>query len=424
MRKFLMLAAAGLLPFAAMATNPPPADPSVGDGGVSSLYRWNAPIPEQPGTPLKQAPAPASQVLANASAAQRMLYSSTDGLGSNKPIVVSGIVYLPKGQPPAGGWPILAWAHGTVGAADVCAPSWTGPSAERGAYINAWLKQGYAVVASDYQGLGTTGPHPYLLYRPEGYSILDNVRAALRAYPKQLSNRVILSGQSQGSGAALGAAFVAPDYAPDVNVLGTIATGLVVHVADPGKAPQVPLPPYADPDYVDAAFAMVYMLGTGKSIYPQLNVDDYMSAAGRPLLKAARTGCFRDAMRVAKADDLSAAKMYRKSVAKIEAHLEEAQAFPNAHFKTPVFTATGLADAMAGTAQQYNFLSAMCTAGSTVEWHYYPGQTHHSTVNLSLQDSEPFARRLLAGETIESNCASLHPPGPLQKVADHRKIAD
>jgi Secretory lipase len=70
-----------------------------------------------------------------------------------------------------------AWAHGTVGSADVCAPSWAGRSERDITYLNPWLDQGYAVVASDYQGLGTPGGHPCLTTRPEAYSVLDSVRA-------------------------------------------------------------------------------------------------------------------------------------------------------------------------------------------------------------------------------------------------------
>jgi aryl-alcohol dehydrogenase-like predicted oxidoreductase len=63
-----------------------------------------------------------------------------------------------------------AWAHGTIGTADVCAPSWAGRSERDITYLNHWLDQGYAVLASDYQGLGTPGGHPYLTTRPEAYS--------------------------------------------------------------------------------------------------------------------------------------------------------------------------------------------------------------------------------------------------------------
>ncbi len=37
--------------------------------------------------------------------------------------VATAVVLLPKGIAPAGGWPVVAWAHGTTGVADQCAPS-------------------------------------------------------------------------------------------------------------------------------------------------------------------------------------------------------------------------------------------------------------------------------------------------------------
>ena len=90
---------------------------------------------------------PISSVLTNAAKGLRVLYTSTDGIDGKTGIAVSGAIYVPNGTPPAGGWPVIAWAHGTTGTADVCAPSWM-PRAKRDTdYLNAWLAQGYAVVA-------------------------------------------------------------------------------------------------------------------------------------------------------------------------------------------------------------------------------------------------------------------------------------
>src|SRR5580693_1965410 len=94
------------------------------DGGVSSFYQWNGSIPTTPGVLLQQEALPAAQVLPNAAQGIRILYSSTDGDDGKTAIYVSGDLQLPKGTPPAGGWPVIAWAHGTVGVADICAPSW------------------------------------------------------------------------------------------------------------------------------------------------------------------------------------------------------------------------------------------------------------------------------------------------------------
>ena len=200
-------------------------DPGVGDGGVPDFYLWHDDVPATPGRLLRQEPLPADRGLSQAGMSLRILYSSTDGIDGRSPVTVSGALFLPKGEPPAGGWPILAWAHGTTGIADICAPSFTGRSGRDREYLNHWLAQGYAIVASDYQGLGTPGLHPYMQTRPAAYSVLDSVRAALSGVPG-LANKVVVIGQSQGGGAAFATAGFAATYAPDINLRGTVATGV------------------------------------------------------------------------------------------------------------------------------------------------------------------------------------------------------
>jgi hypothetical protein len=195
-----------------------------GDGGVSAFYAWKDAVPATPGKLLRSEPQQERLALAGASRGVRILYSSTDGLDGHSPIAVSGTLYLPRGAPPEGGWPLMGWAHGTVGIADVCAPSWAGRSERDITYLNHWLDQGYAVVASDYQGLGTGGGHPYLITRPEAYSVLDSVRA-VEGGDFGLSKKVVIIGQSQGGGAAFAATVFAQSYAPELDIRGTVATG-------------------------------------------------------------------------------------------------------------------------------------------------------------------------------------------------------
>ena len=210
----------------AQHSGPKPAlDPSQGDGGVSAFYIWNEEVPGTPGTLLRQEPVPDHLTLTNAATGLRVLYTSTDGIDGKTPIAVSGAIYFPKGSVPVGGWPMVAWAHGTTGTADVCAPSWMARGKRDTDYLNAWLAQGYAVVASDYQGLGTPGGHPWMSVRPEGWSVLDSVRAARTAFT-DLANSVVIVGQSQGAHAALSAAALAMTYAPTVRIRGTVATGV------------------------------------------------------------------------------------------------------------------------------------------------------------------------------------------------------
>lgn len=132
--------------------------------------------------------------------------------------LATSLVFTPKTAPPAGGWPILVWAHGTTGVADSCAPSVNkltipglfgpgDPTIKN--MIDSFLKEGYVVVAPDYEGLGEPGDkelHPFLNVKSEAYSITDAVVATKSWLRDKVSNKWAVVGHSQGGQAALGAA--------------------------------------------------------------------------------------------------------------------------------------------------------------------------------------------------------------------------
>jgi pimeloyl-ACP methyl ester carboxylesterase len=123
---------------------------------------------------------------------------------------------------------VVSWAHGTLGSADVCAPSRDTVDAAAHIFnqaphilLNGLVRQGWAVVMTDYEGLGTPGPHPYLLGQSQARGILDIVRAARALHP-ELSSTVALVGHSQGGQAVLFAAHHR-DWTPEVRVCGVAA---------------------------------------------------------------------------------------------------------------------------------------------------------------------------------------------------------
>ena len=142
-----------------------------------------------------------------------LLYRSTGPDG--KANAVSGSLALPKGRAPKGGWPVITYAHGTTGSADTCAPTRGYDAGTLVSYayplLKRWLKAGYAVVRTDFEGLGTPGVHAYLGGATEGYSVLDAVRAARKLEPR-LSKQFVIAGHSQGGHAALFAAALAPSW--------------------------------------------------------------------------------------------------------------------------------------------------------------------------------------------------------------------
>ena len=121
---------------------------------------------------LRQEPFDVKLTPPHASLARRILYSSWDGRFDQAIRADSGWSSARRHRA-EGRLAAACRNHGTMGLADTCAPSWSGPIGRDKAYIDAWLAAGFAVVAPDYQGLGTDGVHPYGAWDAESYSVLD-----------------------------------------------------------------------------------------------------------------------------------------------------------------------------------------------------------------------------------------------------------
>ncbi|QIX28368.1 lipase [Nocardioides sp. JQ2195] len=157
---------------------------------------------------------------------QRIMYRSTDR--NNTPIAVTGTVITPSSAWSGPGQrPLVAYAVGTQGLGDQCAPSrqLSGGSEYEGAFIAGLVARGYGVVVTDYQGLGTEGVHTYMSREVQGRAVLDSIRAAQRLPAANLpdSGPVAITGYSQGGGAAASAAELEATYAPELDVKGTVA---------------------------------------------------------------------------------------------------------------------------------------------------------------------------------------------------------
>ena len=153
--------------------------------------------------------------------AYRVLYRST-GL-DNKPILVSGVVIGPAGDPPPGGRPIVAWAHPTSGVVPRCAPSLAIFLFEQIQGLRSFVRDGYVVAATDYPGLGTPGPHPYLVGTSEARAVIDSVRVAATLPGAGGGKKFVVWGHSQGGHAALFTGIIAKTYAPELDLLGVAA---------------------------------------------------------------------------------------------------------------------------------------------------------------------------------------------------------
>lgn len=383
----------------ALAAQAPAPDPLQGDGRVSPFYAWAGPIPDKPGQMLRTETLEPTLGLPNAGAQSRILYTSTDGMDGKTPVVVSGAFFAPKGAPPAGGWPLIAWAHGTTGIADICAPSWQTRSYRDLAYLDTWLDQGYAVVATDYQGLGTPGPHPYLATRPEAYSVLDGIRAVRQAFAG-VADKIVIVGQSQGGGAAFATAGVAPEYAPELGIRGTVATGIPYLTKE-----SLSKPPAGDQNKVEPTIAyLLYIALMAQQSNPALKLSDAFTERALPLVELARNTCVGPLFSDVTAAGLSRANAYRPGLRDLLVSVAPSFTYSTLKPPQPVFIGTGQEDHDVAPSNQLALVKDACAAGTVVEAHLYAGLSHSPTVNASLKDSLPFVRKVLAGEPITPVC--------------------
>ena len=98
----------------------------------------------------------------------------------NKPVKVTGLVVVPNGTAPAGGWPVVSWGHPTDGMTGNCAPSLDPPTAVP--FMNDLLAQGWEVTASDYLNENALDPTskkvlPYFVGEEAARNVIDIVRA-------------------------------------------------------------------------------------------------------------------------------------------------------------------------------------------------------------------------------------------------------
>ncbi|MDH3017397.1 lipase family protein [Gordonia alkanivorans] len=163
---------------------------------------------EQRGGIVRIDDAPDSWSLPDGTVAKRLVYRSTSGVDGSS-TTVSGAAFVPGSIPPAGGWPLIAYAHGTTGITPDCAPSDQADMFGDLTAVRDFLDAGYAVVTTDYQGLGTrTGrqaPHPYLEPLTAAYNVIDAARAA-QSSALGISPRWLAAGRSQGGAAVWSAA--------------------------------------------------------------------------------------------------------------------------------------------------------------------------------------------------------------------------
>jgi pimeloyl-ACP methyl ester carboxylesterase len=310
---------------------------------------------------------------------------------------VSGLVSIPKGTAPAGGWPVITFAHGTTGIARACAPSEaTGPAS--GGYeadvitaplLDRWIKHGDAVVRTDYEGLGGPGVHPYLIGDSEGRGVLDIVTAARQLDPS-ISKRVVISGHSQGGHAALWAASLAPSYAPKLDVLGTVAFAPASHTQTEAQLLGAISSPALTP------LAATILQGVNVA-YPSLNVASLLTPAAAALFPDTLTECL-NALSAGPLGSLPLNQLVSSSanIAPVIAALT-ANDPDGLKIKAPVLIEQGTADTTVLPTFDQELSQSLTMAGDKVTYNTWPGATHGSVLTAAAKDATSFITKLFGG---------------------------
>ncbi|MDT0307370.1 lipase family protein [Streptomyces sp. DSM 44917] len=213
----------------------------------------------------------------------RVMYLSRDAHG--EPTAVTGLVVVPETRwDGPGERPVVAYAPGTAGVGDDCAPS----KSYSDLLLRPLLDRGFAVVQTDYQGLGTPGDHTYVIREAQAHSVLDSLRAAQRLPGTGLApdGPVGITGYSEGGNAAAAAAELAADYAPELDVRGVYAGAVPADLSVIAES--------LDGQYA-VGFLGYALIGLNQA-YPELDILGLANDRGREFFERARTVCAGEAM--------------------------------------------------------------------------------------------------------------------------------
>jgi alpha-beta hydrolase superfamily lysophospholipase len=328
-----------------------------------------------------------------------VLYLSTTVDGH--PVAVSGVVIVPGpgavAAPPEGRT-VLSWAHGTTGLGDACAPSrqYVAGTASEALLAQLAISRGFVYTATDYQGLGPPGDHPYVVGLSEGRNVLDAARAAERLSGSGAAptSKVLVWGHSQGGGAALFAAELAPTYAPDLQVIGAIAGAPAAELATVAAA---------NDGGPNAGFNLMALIGL-HAAYPDLSYDAILNDAGKTAVATIDDECADVITRTYAGTHLTDFVTADPATAPGWSAAYAANEAGQVATPVPIFLYQGEADDIIPVAVSQALLQKYCALGVPVSRRTYPNTDHTSVIAAAVVDILGFVNDRVAGNPVTSGC--------------------
>lgn len=327
--------------------------------------------------------------------AVRILYHSRDS--EDQDVVTSAVILIPGGVAPAGGWPVIAWAHGTSGVARQCAPSLM-KDVYYGEMLMPMVRAGYAVVATDYSGLGTDGAHRYMDKYAQANDVIFSIPAAREAVP-ELGRGWVVDGHSQGGRAAWGVAEIEAKR-HDSGYLGAVAVapgvdlGLMssLHVAD----------------NLPAGYYFDYLAYAIHRKTPSFQPSDMLVSQAMDRFGDVTTkGCWDYTLY--HPGDLKPSEKLKAGWEKTEAarrlfRSSEPGRIPIAE---PMLVIASEQDRTIPIASVKDAVAKTCKRGGTLTFRLYPGADHGPAMAQSLPDQLAWIADRFAGKVAENDCQAV-----------------
>ncbi len=119
---------------------------------------------------------------------------------------IYGLLTVPIGDKPPGGWPVIIFNHGYI------PPEQYRTTERYVAYVDYFARNGYIVFKSDYRGNGNSQGEPLGAYYSPAYTVdVLNALSSIKRYPDANSKKIGMWGHSMGGNITLRALEISPD---------------------------------------------------------------------------------------------------------------------------------------------------------------------------------------------------------------------
>jgi pimeloyl-ACP methyl ester carboxylesterase len=367
---------------------------------LDPFYTPPATLPEGPlGTIIRSEPLDIGPA---GSRGWRVLYVTEDAYGNR--LAASGMVFAPTATPPAGGYPVVAWAHGTVGMGDSCAPSRSKNPIGQMTWLGGMINNGWVVTATDYAGLGTPGTLNYLVGVDAAHDVLNSVRAA-RSLVDTTSPRFAVYGHSQGGASSLWTAELARTYAPDLQLVAAAAA-----------APAAELRPLLNQQWdTGVGWAIgAEVLEAWPNAYPELNAKQLTTRVGQRNYARIANECVLEGGLEAQARTAIGQQIFRTNPSADPlwgARIDQNTPRPLPR-DIPVMVIQGLADTIVLPNTTTLLVERWCAAGSTLTAAWLGDQGHITLGKVGGPLATTWLQQRFDGVPAPTTCGTSLPVPP------------